>query len=303
MKNIYKLLILVFTINFFVGCDKPGVENDFSNDPNTGWIQFVDASSADINLSDYDTSIPFTIPVRMEVPYNLSGLTIDYAFSSVSGPDPNNFFSNTGEIVVPAGTGGQALIDGILSINLDINEVNGLTEAMVFDVALQGTSSPNVSIGISGSEATRPTRHRVTICPSATVFTSTNNVAIGNYTLTVPTGAGPFGASFTDGQTVNIVEGANGVYSRAFDVVYLPGFQADLMTITFDITPNGLVVGSGLNTDIGCTSFILIGGDPNNVAAVPCGDGELTLNVLDFEGGSGGCGQADVPMTILLTKQ
>ena len=126
-----------------------------------------------------------------------------------------------------------------------------------------------------------------------------------DYVLTVPTGDGSFGTVFADDQVVTVSEGNNGPFSRVFQADYLPNIGAGLpvVDIEFMLEDGGnVVIFDGILTGIGCGAQILLGGDPDSLVAAPCGDDSITLNLLDFIGGSGTCGVADEPVTIVLTK-
>ncbi|WP_299228682.1 hypothetical protein [uncultured Psychroserpens sp.] len=301
MKNTLKIASLfAFVLFAFNSCDDSEGENEgkFDDNPEAGWVQFQ-TSASQISLDAFDFTTPFTIPVEVNVPVVPNDLRISYSLESVSGANPNMVFSNSGSIINPGGTSSHFDLN-FPEIEFDMSEAlsAGISEPMVFDVVLESTDKASVAVGIFGSD--RPTSYRITVCPS---FASSTGAFIGDYTLTVPTGNGAFGeAIFADGQTVTLTEGDDGEFSRKFTTVYLPAFQADTMEVTFSFVGGTVAIGSGLNTDIGCGGFILIGGDAANTVAQPCDDSSLMLNMLDFEGGSGGCGPADLPFTVMLTK-
>lgn len=299
MKNIYKILTLVLVLVAF-SCEEDGGSR-FSDDPSKGWVQFLSDSSSDIVLDAYDFSVMFEVPIKTAVPYNMEDLNITYSLQSVSGQDPNQVFSNGNSIVVPANNGGTANVGGYPFIQFDIAEAQNITEVMVFDVVLESTNRSSVSVGIDGS--TRPTSHRVTICPSLDVSTGS---FIGDYVLTVTTDVGPFGQQFENGITVTLAEGNNGPFSRVFQADYLPGIGAGLPVVDVEFLlvddEGSILIYDGISTGVGCSGEILLGGDADNQLSSPCGDEEIMLNMIDFQAGSGACGVGDVPMTIMLTK-
>ena len=323
MKHLYKIMVFSFALLLTVySCDDSEGENEgkFNDDPTTGWVQFVTSgASRDIVIDTYNTDNLFEVPVFVNVPVSSSELRINYDLVSVSGPNPNTVFSNNGVLVNPAGSsthfffsdlesgnldvanGGAKdplTIEAFPKIQFDIAQAANITEAMVFDVVLTSTDKPQVTAGVDGSS--RPVSYRIRICP--TLNASSGNF-IGDYNLTVTSGDSLFGGPVFADQTVTISEGANGAFSRQFDVAYLPGGPTNIMTVTFSFSNGQVMIDNGLSTNIGCASLLLLGGDPSNIIPQPCGDTEsLTLNMLDFQGGSGGCGVSDIPLVVVLTK-
>ncbi len=310
MKKTIKLFSILFVLACFTSCDD-GTDLGFSPTPEVGWIQFVESQhggpSGTIFSNQADLEV-IRIGVNIQVPTTSSDLTISYNLVPVSGMNPNTAFSNNGALVVPAGITSYASPDNNTGINyvnlptidLDVNDIAAsLAQPMVFDVVLAGTSSGSVTVGLEGEDF--PTVQRVAICPS--LDSSTGNL-LGDYVLTVPTGAGPFGTVFTDDQVVTITEGSNGSLSRVFQADYLPAIGAGnpVVDVEFILENGAVTVLDGISTGLGCASEILLNGDPGNVVALPCGDDVITLNLLDFAGGSGGCGVGDVPVTLVLTK-
>ncbi|WP_040281143.1 hypothetical protein [Psychroserpens damuponensis] len=308
MKNILKITMLVL-LTLGYGCDGDDDGGRFSSDPNSGWIQFQ-TETTDISLSFDDTV--YGLPVVMQVPYNLTDLNIGYELVSVSGLDVNSFY-NQNTLTVPANEGGTALVNGFPTIDFDLSAIADITEPMVFDVILTSTDRNSVTVGIDGAD--RIISNRVSICPANA--TNTSNF-LGDYVLTVVTEEGPFGPQFEDGAVVTLVEGANGSLSRSFLIDYLPGVGAGdpITNIEFTFTSEGVAVAEEIGTGLSCdggVSALVFGNDTENQAALPCGDDQIFLNMLDFKfigdpdvagdvNGTGGCGEQDVATTILLTK-
>ena len=306
MKNIFKLTA-VMLLFVFTGCDDNDNGSRFSNDRTQGWVQFQ-FENTDVSLS-FDTEL--AIQVYMSAPLNQTDLSVGYALVPVSGLDVNTVY-NQSTLIIPANTGGQALVGGFPVIDFDLTAVANITEPMVFDVIIQSTDRASISVGV-GTD--KPLIHRVSINPS--YDTSAGNF-LGDYTLTVPTGDGPFGAQFADGTVVTLVEGPSGTLSRTFGVDYLPGIAAGdpISNIEFTFSPEGVFVADEITTGLGCGSDfggIVFGNDTGNEADLPVGDSTVSLNILDFkfigdeedaadDAGTGGCGQEDVATTILLTK-
>ena len=306
MKKLIKIFSLLLVIACTVSCEE---NNDLGFEPQEelGWIQFVDGTPSEISTSQFAQEL-ISLGVNIQVPTTSSDLTINYDLVSISGMDPNSAFSNSGSIVSPAGQTSYMGPDNntgrnyvyLPSIDLDVSEISAaLTEPMVFDVVLTGTSSGMIPAGLSGEDS--PISKRIQICPS--VFDSADGAFLGDYNLTISTGLSAFGVPIFADQVVTLVEGANGSLSRQFDVAgYLPDFGGPGVTITFSFEG-----GEGeINIDetfvpFGCASAILLNGDPSATVS-PCGDGEFALNMLDFYDGSGGCGVSDIPFQVVLTK-
>ena len=299
MNKFIKASTFILASLIFTACAVDNTDGRFNFDNTSGWIQFQQASSANIVIDEYDVENSFDIPILVNIPVTPKDIVVTYTLQSVSGQDPNTFFTNGNTVDLPAEEYGYANVGDYPVISLDINEVQNITEVMVFDVVLESTDAANVTVGIDGS--TRPTSHRVTICPT---LNSSSGAFIGDYILTVPSGPGPFGDSFEDGITVTISEGFEGPFSRVFQADYLPGIAAGLpvVDINFSFVDGEVIIADGILTGVGCGAQILLGGDSDNIDPQPCGDSTITLNMLDFQNGSGNCGAADVPMTLLLTK-
>ncbi|WP_460217963.1 hypothetical protein [Psychroserpens sp. MEBiC05023] len=302
MKNIIKLCGLICFVMCFTACND---DNDlgFSPTENVGWIQFPGANPVSFNYN-LSFDVGARIGVDIQVPRVDDDLTIGYNLVSVSGLDPNAAFSNSGSLVSPAGETSYAGPDNstgieyayLANIEFDFTELPVLTEPMVFDIVLVSTSDPSVGVGFNDE---KPITQRMTICPA---LEATTGFGLGDYVLTVPTGAGPFGAQFADGTVVTLTEGSGGEFSRFFQADYLPGIGAGLpvVDVEFAFGSDGTLISGPISTGVGCGAEILLGA--GDAADLPCGDDVIMVNLLDFIGGAGNCGQADVPMTIMLTK-
>jgi hypothetical protein len=316
MKNIFKISFLFsLLLVSFNSCDSSEGENEgkFNASPETGWVQFQ-TSQLSIDLGGYDVNLPAGIPVEVNVPIVTEDLTISYSFVSISGANPNTVFSNTGNLLSPGGT--SSTFDTTFpEIQLNIAEVAtaNITETMVFDVVLDGTDNSGIAIGISGSEETRPTTIRVTICPEIEVavagLLTNDDFFVGDYNLTVTSGDSLFGGDVFADQTITLTADAVGAFNRSFDVAYEPGGSTNVITIGFNINPNGeIVIENDISSNIACAAGenLTVGGDSANIFTLDaCTVAEsegLTLNMLDFFGSSGGCGVGDIPLTVVLTK-
>ena len=306
MKKFIKIFSLLFVVACIVSCEE---DNDLGFEPQEelGWIQFVEGGPDVISTSQFAQEL-ISLGVNIQVPTTSSDLTINYDLVSVSGMDPNTALSNSGSIVSPAGETSYMGPDNntgrnyvyLPTIDIDISDIAAtLTEPMVFDVVLTGTSSGMISAGLSGEDF--PIAQRIQVCPAA--FDTADGTFLGDYNLTISTGPSAFGVPIFDDQVVTLVEGANGSLSRQFDVAsYLPAFGGPGVTISFSFEGGeGDIIIDETFIPFGCASAILLNGDSSAIVS-PCGDNEFGLNMLDFFDGSGGCGVADIPFQVVLTK-
>lgn len=297
MKNIIKL-VYVFAISLcFVACS-----NDdglgFQPIPESGWVQFFDNNTSATASFTEGEAASLEIPVELTSLTNPTDLTVTYSISDVAGTASSIGVSG-GSITFAGGQQvGSTVTSLSQSIVFNMTPPSTFPSSYTFDVVLESTSRGNVSVGLS--DGSKPTTYRVNVqfCPDLNASTGR---FIGDYELVVTSGPGPFGAQFADGQTVTLAEGADGGLSRTFSAIYLPAFSATAETMNFAFVDGEIII-SDTASDTGCSSAIILGGDPDNIGATPCGDDTIVLNMLDFLGGSGGCGVGDVPMEITLTK-
>jgi len=307
MKKTIKIFSLLFVIACIYSCS-PNQDLGFEPTPESGWIQFVDDDNDPIFSNQTDQEL-ISIGVNIQVPTTSSDLRINYNLVSVSGLDPNAAFSNNGYIISPAGQTSYMGPDNntgldyvfLPTIDFDISQIAAsLTEHMVFDVVLAGTNGAGITAGLAGED--KPITQRITIlCPSLDASSSTAGY-LGDYTLTVPSGPSLFSTPiFNDGIIVTLVEGPNGPFSRQFMAPYLPAFSSSPETMHFTFEEGQIRIGNTQSTT-GCSSAIWLGENPDAILSAPCDDSTVTLNYLDFYFGTGGCGVADEPIQVLLTK-
>ena len=186
MKNIIKSISLLFVLALTVSCDSDSSEDlGYAAQEESGWVQFLTTNDAVIGVFQGATGT-IDLDVNIQVPTTSSDLTINYALQSVSGADPSAVFSNSGAVVAPAGKTSYAGPDNgtgidysyLSMISLDLADLEGttLTEPMVFDVVLTGTSSSDVTAGLTGE--TFPVTQRIVIIPVASL--------VGTYSVTEP---------------------------------------------------------------------------------------------------------------------
>lgn len=160
MKNIFKLLSLFLVVSIAVSCDSnTGDDLGYSAQEERGWVQFMD-NSPSVITAYVEEGGKIELDVNVQVPNTSSDLTINYDLVSVAGPDPSTVFSNSGNVVAPAGQTsimGPANSTGkdytfLASITLDLEDLAGTSLAgpMVFDVVLTGTSSNQITAGLEG---------------------------------------------------------------------------------------------------------------------------------------------------------
>ncbi len=305
MRNFIKIFPALSLIVLVFACSNNSKDDlKYSAQDEIGWIQFPE-SNPDVITGSLDAPEVIQIGVNIQVPVTTQDLVITYDLVPVSGGDPNAFFSNSGQIVSPAGETSYSGPDNrtgldyafLPTIDIDISEITVLTEPLVFDVVLTSTNISGVTVGLAGE--TFPTVQRVQICPSVSLA---GDVFLGAYILTVPSGPSLFATPiFTDGQTVTLVaSGVNGT-SRQFMAPYLPAFSASPETMTFSFV-NGKIIIGNTTTTTGCASAIVIGANTSAVLSTPCDDSSILLNYYDFLNGTGGCGVSNEPIQLLLTK-
>lgn len=309
MKKFIKIFTALSLIVLVFACSNNSKDDlKYSAQDEIGWIQFLE-SNPDIITGSLDAPGIIKIGVNIQVPVTTQDLVISYDLVPVSGGDPNAFFSNSGQVVSPAGETSYSGPDNrtgrayafLPTIDLDLSEITTvLTESLIFDVVLTGTNIPGVTVGLAGE--TFPIVQRVQICPSVSLA---GDVFLGDYVLTVPTGPSLFAtALFTEGQVVTLVAaGADGT-SRQFMAPYLPAFSATPETMTFRFA-NGKIILENTSVGLRCSATatsILLGPNTSAVLSTPCDDSSIRLNYFDFLNGSGGCGVSNEPIQILLTK-
>lgn len=297
MKNTIKIVCALLLV---LGYSCSESDGRFKDSPENGWVQFLTSSSS-LSIDTANLTAPLELPIYVNVPLNQTDLTINYDLVSVEGPNPNSVFSNSGSIVVPAGTAGTANVGGYPKIVFNLAEASNIAEKMVFDVVLRSTDRESVVVGVAGDAI--PTVYRITICPS---LTSGTGSFIGNYVVSdLIADSSPFGVQFLVGATVTLTEGASGPFSRVFQIDYLPGIAAGPPTIPirFSFATGKIVIQNNQAAGLACgggTQPIFLGADASKIINNPCGDKTVRLNMVDFQGGA--CGQSNIPFALILTK-
>lgn len=183
-KIIFRIFSTLFITLLIVSCSDSKDDLKYNPNEERGWVQFLESSPAVIGVFQ-GAEGTIDLDVNIQVPTTSSDLTINYDMMSVSGADPNTVFSNNGRTVAPAGSTSYAGPDNntgivysyLAKISLDLEDLAGVTlsEPMVFDVVLTGTSSEIISAGVAGESF--PTSRRIIINPSLDGFVGTYTVA------------------------------------------------------------------------------------------------------------------------------
>ena len=171
MKNIIKSISLLLVLTLTVSCDKDSSEDlGYAAQEERGWVQFMEDSPSEITVFLEEGGV-IELDVNIQVPTTSSDLSINYNLVSVAGDDPNNYFSNSGTVIAPAGKTSYSGPDNdtgfeynyLAMISFDLAELNdvALTGPMTFDVELTGTSSSQITAGLEGE--TFKVTQRVTI--------------------------------------------------------------------------------------------------------------------------------------------
>ena len=258
MKNIIKSISLLFVLTLTVSCDSDSSDDlGYAAQEERGWVQFLETNAAEIGVFQGATGT-IDLDVNIQVPTTSSDLTINYALESVSGADPSGIFSNSGAVVAPAGKTSYAGPDNdtgfeytyLAMISLDLADLDGttLTEPMVFDVVLTGTSSSSITAGLAGES--KPVTQRIVINPSISAFIGAYSV---NEIFTSGTNAGlqlavAFGESYQVELAMVEVDATASTMlvtnSEGFDAYYPAG-----TVITFNLDGT-LDVDDGVNFNI-----------------------------------------------------
>ena len=186
MKNIIKSISLLLVLTLTVSCDKDSSEDlGYAAQEERGWVQFMEDSPSEITGFIEEGGV-VELDVNIQVPTTSSDLSINYNLVSVAGDDPNNYFSNSGTVIAPAGKTSYSGPDNdtgfeynyLAMISFDIAELNDvtLTGPMTFDVELTGTSSSQITAGLEGE--TFKVIQRVTIVQISSLA--------GTYSVTEP---------------------------------------------------------------------------------------------------------------------
>ena len=173
MKKILKLIPILFLVLTF-SCEQDDDNSRFYNDPTSGWVEFATPSSG-TTVSPFAESL--SLPVSLRVPVYEGGLNVTYSLVAVEG----DFTSIVGTLstdtlsfssdVSPGADGTPSVQNIVIAFeNLDL-----VTEPIVFDVVLTAVDVDGVTIGVDDDSITS---YRVsTPCPVVTSATYNVDVA------------------------------------------------------------------------------------------------------------------------------
>ncbi|WP_047547956.1 hypothetical protein [Psychroserpens sp. Hel_I_66] len=235
MKKIIKLIPILLLVVAFSCSDDDNAR--FANDPTTGWVEFgTSTSSTTISLQ----TETLTLPVSVRVPIYENGLNVSYELQPVQGDF--NTIVNTGSVLNFLSSTAST-VDGssaVQNIVLEFENLDSLTEVIVFDVVITNVDVNGVDIGLDENSIT--TFRVSTPCPL--LFSDNYNVSVSALGGTapshdvalVPLGGNQFSVSSTWGP--NFVAWATGD----------PGFEGQfpypaVITVNEDLTVD--VVGTG----------------------------------------------------------
>lgn len=306
MKNFIKISCLPLILLCVFACNN---NDDLKYNPKTGngWIQFPDANP-DVILVNTQAQPTFDLGVDIQVPEVAEDLVISYTLVSVAGLDPNSVFSNSGQIVSPAGESSYAGPTNntsseytyLANITFDTSAVPLLSQEMVFDVVLTGTNSAGISVGLDGTDI--PTTQRVRIlCSNPEVLPS--DFLVGTYMIEDVTGViGPGNGTtnFAPG-VVTITVDAFNPNVRLFNVAVVPAFNPAIQPVSLELTEDDRIVMGDIFSGIGCGPIQYIyteAGEDNSFWDI-CSDDFVLVNYTEDANAS--CGGPWVS-TFSLTK-
>lgn len=291
MKNILKLLSLFLVVSIATSCDSnTGDDLKYSAQTERGWVQFMDDSPSSITVFVEEGGV-VELDVNVVVPNTSSDLTINYDLVSVSGDDPNAYFTNSGSIVAPAGetsymgpgnnTGKEYTFLGL--ITLDVADLSGATLSgpMVFDVVLTGTSSSQITAGLEGE--TFKVSQRIVVVAASSLA--------GTYSVAEPA----FSLASYWGESYQVEMAYDAANPLALDVTNSAGFNTYFFSGTTMTLGNGGASFTDAAGDVGAIvgltdAFVFDAGDVvfgsdvdgNTTIAFGTNSGELFYNGITY---------------------
>ena len=291
MKNILKLLSLFLVVSIATSCDSnTGDDLKYSAQTERGWVQFMDDSPSSITVFVEEGGV-VELDVNVVVPNTSSDLTINYDLVSVSGDDPNAYFTNSGSIVAPAGetsymgpgnnTGKEYTFLGL--ITLDVADLSGATLSgpMVFDVVLTGTSSSQITAGLEGE--TFKVSQRIVVVAASSLA--------GTYSVAEPA----FSLASYWGESYQVEMAYDAANPLVLDVTNSAGFDTYFFSGTTMTLGNGGASFTDAAADVGAIvgltdAFVFDAGDVvfgsdvdgNTTIAFGTNSGELFYNGITY---------------------
>ena len=294
MNTIKKYTFAICILIAFIGCETD--DSTIGLGEQVRYVQFSPRATGET----VENQGSIMIPLGLAAASNPDGITIDFSVEALSANANGAFEVTTNSVTIPAGE----FITNIPVTLIDNAEEDGVK---TIQLTITGVSDPDIGLGLGNSETFRS--FTLTINDDDCDLSATTGRYLGEYTITVPTGDSPFGEpQFAEGTVVELTQGPNGPNSRQFSAVYLDGLgvgQAPSV-ISFTFNSGQVIIDGNISGNLSCpgaTNNITLGPDSSQVPAANCPDDSvLTLNMIDAIGGSGNCGIADIPFTIVLTK-
>nr|WP_321248130.1 hypothetical protein [uncultured Psychroserpens sp.] len=284
MKNILKLIpiiILVFTFS----CDDE--DNRFSNDPTTGWVEFISSAT-----TTGQTSPVVSIPLSIRVPQFDNGLNISYSIQAVEGDFTQFVSSSSGSVYADPSI--QPGVDGdsrALSIDLDLANMDaGRDFVTSFDITLTAVDASSVTVGVNGS--TNILTHRVTI-PCSNPQVLPNDYFVGDYSIvdTVATiGPGNGTENFAAG-TVTLTADPFNTNGRIFSSGVLPAFNGEVESVSIFFTTDNIAILGDVDPGLACSAagpYVFTAAADGNAPWDICNDQGITITYTEDPNGS--CG-------------
>lgn len=237
-KNITLIFSSLLFLTLFYSCDD-GV-NSFSDDPATGWVEFVGAQT-----TTGQTSPSVTIPLNINVPVYSNGLNISYNIVAVEGDFTNFVASSTGTAFADPTAETRTADIEITLMNME----EGRDFVTSFDVVLTAVDAAGVTVGVGSSI----TSHRVTIpCSNPEVLPDT--YFVGDYTIAdvvATIGPGNGTENFAAG-TVTLAVDPTNPNRRFFMSGALPAFNGEIETVFMEFSTDNVVYLGDVDPTLSC---------------------------------------------------
>lgn len=282
MKNIYKLLSLVFVLTVLVSCNRDKIDTNLNNIDNLVYFQTASGALAVENGGEniYNVIISTSALTKASASYSIS---VDPSSTAEEGVDfdilTQSYSIENGTIVSNLEIQGYfdpATIEGKqVTFNLDISQDGFLL--------VEDRSSFTLEI--------------TKLCPLNAPFT-------GMYTISHVSGgvaAAGFAPVFGDGVLVEVVEGSD-ITERLFSVKFYPsfGFANAPVDVSFNLTCNQVIVNGNLApSGVGCGGSIAIG--PSDNPSMYDENDDTVISLTFIEDIDNNCGDS-AETVVTLTK-
>jgi hypothetical protein len=223
--NKFKIIFVLTLLVSVFSCEDDDATNVSNRE--SGWVQFLN-TSPDVEGYVLGIDAEAKIPVNIQVPSTSSDLVVNYELVSVSGDNPNNFFSAT-SLTVPAGVTSISGPDNntgieygnLPKIELDLTNVT-LTSNMIFDIVLTSTNTNSIKVGLNNE---KKTVQRVSISPVILPSVTLGSTATGD-SYSNDLGAGP--GAVVPPYTVNFTPVSGEENTWDLDTSWGPDFVSNL---------------------------------------------------------------------------